>query len=86
MQQIFAGQLARFPPLQGLIQQAEQQSPRTTSFHHRVFAGTAGPNWLIAGEAAAMVNSNGVVLRCSLEFFHWCFRRGQMLSPAAATS
>lgn len=63
VQEIFAGQLERFPALQELSKHAAMKSPRTTSFRCRVFAGTAGPNWLVAGEAAAMVDpmtSNGV--------------------------
>ena len=61
VQDIFLTQLERFPDLQGLLQRTD--SPRTTSFRCRVFAKIAGPNWLVAGEAAAMVDpmtSNGV--------------------------
>ena len=60
-QEIFLAQLEKFPDLRGLIQGTD--SPRTTSFRCRAFAETAGPNWLVAGEAAAMVDpmtSNGV--------------------------
>ena len=61
VQEIFLAQLERFPDFRGLLQGTN--SPRTTSFRCRVFAKIAGPNWLVAGEAAAMVDpmtSNGV--------------------------
>jgi menaquinone-9 beta-reductase len=63
VQEIFAAQLERFSGLRGTFQDADRQPPRTKSFRCRVFARTAGPNWLVAGEAAAMVDpmtSNGV--------------------------
>jgi menaquinone-9 beta-reductase len=63
VQEIFDAQLKRFPGLHGLLDDAAKSPPRTTSFRCRVFAGVAGPNWLVAGEAAAMVDpmtSNGV--------------------------
>jgi flavin-dependent dehydrogenase len=63
VQDIFEAQLKRFPALQGLVHDPAKEPPRTTSFRCRAFAGTAGPNWLVAGEAAAMVDpmtSNGV--------------------------
>jgi len=61
VQEIFLAQLERFPDLRGLVQSTD--SPRTTSFRCRVYANIAGPNWLVAGEAASMVDpmtSNGV--------------------------
>ena len=61
VQEIFLAQLERFPDFRGLLQGTD--SPRTSSFRCRVFAKIAGPNWLVAGEAAAMVDpmtSNGV--------------------------
>ena len=63
MQDIFAAQLQQFPDLQSLKHDPAKKSPRTTSFRCRVFARISGPNWLVAGEAAAMVDpmtSNGV--------------------------
>jgi menaquinone-9 beta-reductase len=63
VQDIFEAQLKRFPDLQALVYDPAKAPPRTTSFRCRVFAGTAGPNWLVVGEAAAMVDpmtSNGV--------------------------
>ena len=63
IQDIFAAQLQQFPDLENLYREPANKPPRTTSFRCRVFARTAGPNWLVAGEAAAMVDpmtSNGV--------------------------
>ena len=63
IQEIFKSQLARFPELQGLVDGAVETSPRTTSFRCRVFDKIVGPNWLVVGEAAAMVDpmtSSGV--------------------------
>ena len=63
IQGILDAQLKQFPDLQGLGRNPEKKPPRTTSFRCRVFAKTAGPNWLVAGEAAAMIDpmtSNGV--------------------------
>jgi flavin-dependent dehydrogenase len=63
VQDIFAAQLERFSGLRGVLHEADRLPPRTKSFRCRVFARTAGPNWLVAGEAAAMVDpmtSNGV--------------------------
>ena len=60
---IFQAQLARFPDLQRLADGEGATMPRTTSFRCRVFRRITGPNWLVAGEAAAMVDpmtSNGV--------------------------
>ncbi len=92
VQDIFAAQLERFPDLQGLCQDPAERPPRTTSFRCRVFARTAGPNWLVVGEAAAMVDpmsSNGVTaaLRHAAEasrlIIHW-HDRGRI--PRLATS
>jgi hypothetical protein len=63
VQDIFDAELKQFPDLRGLVHDEAHEPPRTTSFRCRVFANTAGPNWLIAGEAASMVDpmtSNGV--------------------------
>jgi menaquinone-9 beta-reductase len=63
IQAILDAQLKQFPDLQGLGRDPEKKPPRTTSFRCRVFGKTAGPNWLVAGEAAAMIDpmtSNGV--------------------------
>jgi menaquinone-9 beta-reductase len=63
IQQIFAAKLEDYPDLRGLCPQVNKKSARTTSFRCRAFVRTAGPNWLVVGEAAAMVDpmtSNGV--------------------------
>jgi menaquinone-9 beta-reductase len=56
-------QRARFPRLASLAQQDAGAAPRVTSFSCRTYRGVTGPNWIIAGEAASMVDpitSNGV--------------------------
>ena len=61
--EIFAEQLEAFPGLRSLLQSTHKSSPRTTSFLCRAHAKTSGPNWLVIGESAAMVDpmtSNGV--------------------------
>ena len=63
VQDIFRAQLERFPDLHGLVLGATANPPRTTSFRCRVFDKIIGPNWVVIGEAAAMVDpmtSNGV--------------------------
>jgi menaquinone-9 beta-reductase len=60
---IFQAQLAQLPDLKELVAQAVGRPPRTTSFRCRVFGKITGPNWLVVGEAAAMVDpmtANGV--------------------------
>jgi menaquinone-9 beta-reductase len=60
VQSILRTQLDHFPALQGL---ASGNAPKTTSFRCRVFGNITGPNWLVIGEAAAMVDpmtANGV--------------------------
>jgi menaquinone-9 beta-reductase len=60
---IFAEQLEYFPGLRSLLQSPHKLSPRTTSFLCRAHGNTSGPNWLVIGESAAMVDpmtSNGV--------------------------
>jgi menaquinone-9 beta-reductase len=92
---IFQAQLARVPDLQGLVPRAVGGSLRTTSFRCRVFDKITGPNWLVVGEAAAMVDpmtSNGVTaaLRhaaeasCLVARFH--SRRSLPYLPAAMYS
>jgi flavin-dependent dehydrogenase len=59
-------QLARFPRLASILQTPQNAAdglPRVTSFSCRTYRGIAGPNWIIVGEAASMVDpitSNGV--------------------------
>jgi len=60
---IFREQLDNFPELRPFAQSAAEVSPRTTSFSCRAYGNTNGPNWLVIGESAAMVDpmtSNGV--------------------------
>jgi menaquinone-9 beta-reductase len=52
-----------FADLRKLPQAPNDVSPRTTSFRCRAYGKTNGPNWLVIGESAAMVDpmtSNGV--------------------------
>jgi flavin-dependent dehydrogenase len=63
VQQIYEARLREFPDLVPLLQHEEPISPRVTSFRCRVHEKVRGPNWLIVGEAASMVDpmtSNGV--------------------------
>jgi flavin-dependent dehydrogenase len=92
VREIFAAQLQRFPDLQNLSHEPGREQPRTTSFRCRVFANVAGPNWLVAGEAAAMVDpmtSNGVTaaLRQGAEasslIIRYCQRERLPRLPAA---
>jgi len=63
LQTIFQEQLGHFTELRPLAQSSSTTSPRTTSFRCRAYGKTNGPNWLVVGESAAMVDpmtSNGV--------------------------
>jgi menaquinone-9 beta-reductase len=63
MQEIYRAQLSRFPALRGLLNAPREISPHVTSFRCRVHGKLAGPNWLVIGESASMVDpltSNGV--------------------------
>ena len=63
LREIFKEQLERFPHLRELSQTSNEFSPRTTSFRCRAYGKTNGPNWLVIGESAAMVDpmtANGV--------------------------
>jgi flavin-dependent dehydrogenase len=60
---IFTAQLEHFSRFRELLKTAELSEPRVTSFRCRVHRKVAGPNWLVIGESAAMVDpmtSNGV--------------------------
>jgi flavin-dependent dehydrogenase len=60
---IFYAALKRFSRLDELAQTRSDQPPCITAFRCRTYQGVSGPNWLIAGEAASMVDpitSNGV--------------------------
>jgi flavin-dependent dehydrogenase len=61
--EIFRRQLMKFPRFEPLLRAGAQSALNVTSYRCRVYAGVAGPNWLIAGEAASMVDpitANGV--------------------------
>lgn len=63
VEDIFRQQLMKFPRFEPLLRDGILNPTNVTSFRSRVQIGVAGPNWLIAGEAAAMVDpitSNGV--------------------------
>jgi flavin-dependent dehydrogenase len=63
VEEIFRQQLMKFPRFEPLLREAALNPTNVTSFRSRVQIGVAGPNWLIAGEAAAMVDpitANGV--------------------------
>lgn len=60
---IFQQQLAKFSRFDAMRQAGALESLNVTSFRCRAYVGVAGPNWLIAGEAASMVDpitANGV--------------------------
>lgn len=61
--EIFKSQLGHFSRFRELLRTTEPAEPRVTSFRCRVHRKIAGPNWLVIGESAAMVDpmtSNGV--------------------------
>ena len=60
---ILREKLSRFPRFESLLPAVPSLAPSVTSFICRMHGRVAGPNWLIAGEAAAMVDpmtANGV--------------------------
>ncbi len=60
---MFRTHLKRFPRLASLLQAGADDVPCVTSFRCRTYKGVSGPNWMIVGEAASMVDpitSNGV--------------------------
>jgi len=61
--EIYRQELAKFSRFDSLLQAGSIDGMNVTSFKCRVYMGVAGPNWLICGEAASMVDpitSNGV--------------------------
>lgn len=63
VEEIFRAELQRFSRFASLLQSSDTISPAVTSFRCRVHGNVAGPNWLIVGESASMVDpmtSNGV--------------------------
>jgi flavin-dependent dehydrogenase len=63
VEDIYRKELERFPRFGELLRESGTLSPFVTSFRCSVHGRVAGPNWLIVGEAASMVDpmtSNGV--------------------------
>jgi flavin-dependent dehydrogenase len=63
VEDVFRQQLMKFPRFESLLQTGALGAVNVTSFRCRVHLESAGPNWLIAGEAASLVDpmtSNGV--------------------------
>lgn len=63
VEEIFQQQLMKFSRFEPLLRAGAQSALNVTSYRSRVHSGVAGPNWLIAGEAASMVDpitANGV--------------------------
>ena len=63
VEDIFRQQLLRFPRFRAILESEPLSAPHVTSFRSRVYSGTSGPNWMIVGEAASMVDpitANGV--------------------------
>jgi flavin-dependent dehydrogenase len=63
VEEIFKAQLGNFSRFRELPQSTQRAEPRVTSFRCRVHRKIAGPNWVVVGESAAMVDpmtSNGV--------------------------
>jgi menaquinone-9 beta-reductase len=61
--EIFRQKLIKFPRFESLLETAALDDLNVTSFRSRVYLGVAGPNWLITGEAACMmdpITANGV--------------------------
>jgi menaquinone-9 beta-reductase len=84
--EIFRGQLRKFLRFESLLAEGALGPCNVTSFRCRVHDGVAGPNWLIAGESASMVDpitANGVTaaLRQAAEASSLIlkyFRRGEL--------
>lgn len=63
IEEIYAQELTRFSRFERLLGAGAISEVNVTSFKCRTYSGIAGPNWLICGEAASMVDpitSNGV--------------------------
>ena len=63
VEDILREKLGRFPRFESLLRSVPAISPSVTSFVCRMHGRVAGPNWVIVGEAAAMVDpmtANGV--------------------------
>jgi flavin-dependent dehydrogenase len=75
VEEIFRQQLKKFPRFEPLLRSVPLDALNVTSFRSRVHIGVTGPNWLIVGEAASMVDpitANGVTaaLRHAAEASH----------------
>jgi menaquinone-9 beta-reductase len=93
VQNIFRRQLTKFPRFEELLRDAPLDEPSVTSFRSRAYAGVAGTNWIITGEAASMVDpitANGVTaaLRHAAEASRLIlkYRRRGTLPPLARIS
>jgi menaquinone-9 beta-reductase len=63
VKEIFRQKLTKFPRFESLLETAALDDLNVTSFRSRVHLNVAGPNWLITGEAACMmdpITANGV--------------------------
>jgi flavin-dependent dehydrogenase len=63
VEDIYRAGLGRHARFASLLEQTTEFSTRVTSFQCRAYGDIAGPNWLVVGEAASMVDpmtSNGV--------------------------
>jgi flavin-dependent dehydrogenase len=63
LDEIFQDQLKKHPHFEPMLTVGAIRPLNVTSFRCRAYAGVAGPNWFIAGEAASMVDpitANGV--------------------------
>lgn len=63
VEHVFREQLMKFPRFEPLLRESAATGVHVTSFRCRVHLAVAGPNWLLAGEAASMVDpitANGV--------------------------
>jgi menaquinone-9 beta-reductase len=61
--EIFKEKLAQYQRFEHLLKAESVISPCVTSFHCRIHGGVSGPNWVVMGEAASMVDpmtANGV--------------------------
>jgi flavin-dependent dehydrogenase len=92
IEQIYQEQVSRIPRFKSLFESATPAAVHVTSFQCRAHRGVAGPNWLVVGEAAAMIDpmtSNGVTaaLRTAEEASHIILRshsRSQLPRVASA--
>jgi flavin-dependent dehydrogenase len=63
VEEIFRTQLSHFPRFRTLLNNNTTIFPTVTAFQCRVHGGVSGPNWLVVGESASMVDpmtANGV--------------------------